>query len=99
MGDKYSLAVGSETEKMLALQTEYIKGKIPNASLYDGKRSIYDIAMTTFQPLMLREHFRCVPEIIGFSNMLSYDYKIKPLREAGSSNLLPAVVNIFPFNN
>lgn len=42
---------------------------------------------------MLHEHFRCVPEIIGFSNMLSYDYQIKPLREASSSNLLPAVVN------
>ena len=42
---------------------------------------------------MLREHFRCVPEIIGFSNMLSYDYNIKPLRDASSSILLPAVVN------
>ena len=42
---------------------------------------------------MLHEHFRCVPEIIGFSNMLSYEYQIKPLREASSSNLLPAVVN------
>ena len=42
---------------------------------------------------MLREHFRCVPEIIGFSNSLSYDGKIKPLRDAGNSVLLPAVVN------
>ena len=42
---------------------------------------------------MLLEHFRCVPEIIGYSNWLSYDNKIKPLREASSSNLLPAVVN------
>ena len=42
---------------------------------------------------MLREHFRCVPEIIGFSNMLSYEYKIKPLRDASNSVLLPAVVS------
>ena len=42
---------------------------------------------------MLREHFRCVPEIIGFSNALSYDYKIKPLRDASNSVILPAVVN------
>ncbi|MBQ8682275.1 MAG: DUF559 domain-containing protein [Selenomonadales bacterium] len=42
---------------------------------------------------MLREHFRCVPEIIGFSNMLSYDYKIKPLRDSSNNILLPAVVN------
>ena len=87
------MAVGVEVDKMSALQQMYIQGKIPNAHLYDAKTSIYDIAKTTFQPLMLREHFRCVPRIIGFSNMLSYDDQIKPLREAGSSILLPAVVN------
>lgn len=87
------MAVGVEVDKLNALQQMYIQDKIPNAHLYDGKTSIYDIAKTTFQPLMLREHFRCVPEIIGFSNMLSYDYKIKPLRDASNSTLLPAVVN------
>ena len=87
------MAVGVNIDKMNALQNIYIKDKIPNAHLYSAKTSIYDIAATTFQPLMLREHFRCVPEIIGFSNMLSYDNKIKPLRDASSSVLLPAVVN------
>lgn len=87
------MAVGMEVDKMDALQQMYIKEKIPNAHLYNGKTSIYDIAATTFQPLMLREHFRCVPEIIGFSNMLSYDFKIMPLRDASNSVLLPAVVN------
>ena len=87
------MAVGVEVDKMNALQQMYIRDKIPNAHLYDAKTSIYDIGKTTFQPLMLREHFRCVPEIIGFSNMLSYDCRIKPLREAGSSALVPAVVN------
>ena len=87
------MAVGVEIDKMNSLQQMYIQNKIPNSHLYDAKTSIYDIAKTTFQPLMLREHFRCVPEIIGFSNMLSYDYKIKPLRDASNSSLLPAVVN------
>lgn len=87
------MAVGVEVDKMNALEQMYIKDKIPNSHLYNAKTSIYDIAATTFQPLMLREHFRCVPEIIGFSNMLSYDYKIKPLRDASNSNLLPAVVS------
>ena len=86
------MAVGVDAAKMSALQQMYIQGKIPNAHLYDAKTSIYDIARTTFQPLMLREHFRCVPQIIGFSNALSYDGRIKPLREAGSSSLVPAVV-------
>lgn len=87
------MAVGAEVNKMNALQEMYIANKIPNAHLYDAKTSIYDIAATTFQPLMLREHFRCVPEIIGFSNWLSYDFKIKPLRDSSNSVLLPAVVN------
>ena len=78
------MAVGIQTEKMNALKEMYIEGKIPNAHLYDAKTSIYDIAATTFQPLMLHEHFRCVPEIIKFSNWLSYDFKIKPLRDCSN---------------
>lgn len=87
------MAVGVDVDKLNAMKKMYIENKIPNAHLYDAKTSIYDIAATTFQPLMLQEHFRCVPEIIGFSNMLSYDFKIKPLRDANSSILLPAVVS------
>lgn len=79
------MAVGVQTDKMNALKEMHISGKIPNAHLYDAKTSIYDIAATTFQPLMLREHFRCVPEIIGFSNWLSYDFKIKPLRDCSNA--------------
>lgn len=87
------MAVGVQVDKLNVLKEMYIAGKIPNDHLYDAKTSIYDIAATTFQPLMLQEHFRCVPEIIGFSNWLSYDFKIKPLRDCGNSVLLPAVVN------
>ena len=87
------MGVGTQIDKMNALQEMYISDKIPNAHLYDSKTSIYDIAATTFPPLMLREHFRCVPEIIGFSNWLSYDFKIKPLRDASNSKLLPAMIN------
>ncbi len=87
------MAVGVQVDKMNVLKEMYIAGKIPNAHLYDAKTSIYDIAATTFQPLMLHEHFRCVPEIIGFSNWLSYDFKIKPLRDCSNNMLLPAVVN------
>lgn len=87
------MAVGIQVDKMNVLKEMYIAGKIPNAHLYDAKTSIYDIAATTFQPLMLHEHFRCVPEIIEFSNWISYDFKIKPLRDCSNSVLLPAVVN------
>ncbi|MDO4736721.1 MAG: AAA domain-containing protein, partial [Bacteroidia bacterium] len=84
------LAVGVQSDKVKKDADMYIKGIIPNSELYTPTDSLYTIADTTFQSMMLLEHFRCVPEIIGFSNMLSYDYKIKPLREASSSKLLPA---------
>lgn len=87
------MAVGVEVDKMNSLIQMYIKDKIPNSHLYNAKTSLYEIALMTYPPLMLREHFRCVPEIIGFSNALSYDYKIKPLRDASNSVILPAVVN------
>lgn len=86
-------SIGIEVDQTNNLLTTYLKGKIPNWDLYNQVSSLYDIAKTTFQPLMLREHFRCVPDIIGYSNKLSYNFKIKPLREAGSSNILPAVIN------
>ncbi len=87
------MAVGTEIDKVNALIKMHLDGVIPNAFLYTPTTSLYDLAGTTFQPLLLKEHFRCVPEIIGFSNSLSYDYQIKPLRDASSSLLLPAVVN------
>ncbi len=87
------VGIGLSVDDIANLEQTYIKGSIPNSHLYNGKTSIYDIASTTFQPLMLREHFRCVPDIIGFSNMLSYDNKIKPLRDASSTALFPSVVN------
>jgi very-short-patch-repair endonuclease len=86
------LAVGMDITKINALRDMYIKGIIPNWHLYDAKTSLYDIASTTYQPLMLREHFRCVPDIIGYSNKLSYDFKIKPLRDASKCTVKPHVV-------
>ena len=86
------LAVGINVDEITALIDMHLTGVVANAHLYTTKTSLYDIAATTFQPLMLREHFRCVPEIIGFSNGLSYDYKIRPLRDESDSKLLPAVV-------
>ncbi|MEG2651484.1 MAG: hypothetical protein RSA63_11480, partial [Eubacterium sp.] len=58
-----------------------------------NQMNLYDIAKTTFQPLMLKEHFRCVPDIIGYSNGLSYDYKIKPLRDDSNVAVKPATIS------
>lgn len=95
VGDEHQvspMAVGVDSTKVNNLIHMYLQGVIPNAHLYNAKTSIYDLAMMTYQPLMLREHFRCVPEIIGFSNKLIYDNKIKPLRETHSTDVKPALV-------
>ncbi len=87
------LAVGVDLAPIKAKADLYISQWIPNANLFEPKDSLYSIASVSYPTRMLLEHFRCVPEIIGFSNMLSYNYRIKPLREASSSKLLPAVIN------
>ncbi len=86
------MAVGVDSEAAQSNIESHIQGVIPNAHLYGPKTSLYDLAATTFQPLMLREHFRCVPDIIGYCNETSYDGKIRPLRDKGSSELCPPIV-------
>lgn len=86
-------AVGVGDSAVLALLRQYIQGRIANWPIYQAQSSLYDLAKTAYSPLMLREHFRCVPPIIGYSNELSYDGCILPLRDAASTSLLPAIVS------
>ena len=87
------MAVGLDTDREETLRQIYLPETFPHADSIYEKTSIYDFAELSFPTVMLLEHFRCVPEIIGFSNMLSYKNKIRPLRAADSSHLLPAVVS------
>src|SRR5882757_1802089 len=65
-------AVGQDLGVIQNLIFQYLRG-IPNSDLYDGQISIYDLARQSFGgTTCLVEHFRCVPEIIQFSNMVSY---------------------------
>ena len=75
-------AIGMRVEDVDRLIDAHLDG-IPNNHLYDGQTSIYDLAETSFVGgvVRLREHFRCAPEIIQFSNTLSYNNTIRPLRE------------------
>jgi len=85
-------AVGFETNRMQALVEEFLGG-IPNKQLYDGKTSVYDLARQAFGGVVrLVEHFRCVPEIIEFSNQLCYSGEILPLREASTSRVYPPLI-------
>ena len=85
--------VGVNIDKINMFRRKYIKGKVTNDDLYGIRASLYSIVSTTFQPISLREHFRSVPEIIGYSNRTSYDNQILPLRDSNSSILKPAIID------
>ncbi|OGX44041.1 MAG: hypothetical protein A3I71_00580 [Omnitrophica WOR_2 bacterium RIFCSPLOWO2_02_FULL_63_16] len=77
-------AVGQDLGEVKRLIDQYLGG-IPNAHLYDGQMSIYDLAKASFGgTICLREHFRCATGIIQFSNYLSYNGNIKPLRDTSA---------------
>lgn len=85
-------SVGIKKDEVDALIQQYLQG-IPNNHLFNAQTSLYDMAKSSgFKPLMLTEHFRCLPEIIEFSNQLSYNGRIKPLREASKVKTKPTVI-------
>lgn len=85
-------AVGADNDRINQL-TGNLKEILPfSYHLYDLKTSLYDIMMAFSSTTMLKEHFRCVPEIIGYSNNLCYNNRIKPLREGSRVPIKPATV-------
>jgi superfamily I DNA and/or RNA helicase/very-short-patch-repair endonuclease len=73
-------AIGKDFEKVHGLIEHYLEG-VPQAHTFELQTSLYDIARRVFPgSLMLKEHFRCAPEIIQFSNDLAYGGEIIPLR-------------------
>ena len=86
------LDVGGQQEPIQHLINQWLSD-LPSPNLFDLKTSVYDRAQIAFGSVIrLKEHFRCVPEIIQFSNSLCYNYTIKPLRESSASVLKPALV-------
>ena len=59
---------------------------------FDIKNSLFDVANQTFvnSKVALREHFRCMPEIIQFSNELCYaGTPLIPMKQFGEDRLPP----------
>lgn len=60
---------------------------------FTGRFSLYHIAKQSFQQHhMLKEHFRCDADIIAFSNTLSYDGQIEPIRDTTGNKIVPPTV-------
>ena len=87
------LAVGVDMKEIEELIDIHLPKEFPSRQHYDGTTSIYELAQVSFGGVIrLVEHFRCAPDIIAFSNHLSYKGEIKPLREASSIKLAPHVI-------
>ena len=68
-------------------------GDIPDAKFYQKEYSFFDHASANAgRPITLREHFRCMPEIIEFSNQICYQpigTPLIPLKQYGGDRLPP----------
>ena len=87
-------AVGTDESVVHELIQQHIPD-LPQAGLLDIKSSLYDTAKMRFPGvIMLREHFRCLPEIIEFSNQLCYGGDILPLREQPTDPAWRSVIDV-----
>ena len=76
------------------LRERHIAG-LPHADAYGVNQSFFDLAEIRYSGrIRLREHFRCMPEIIQFSNNLAYQGEpLIPLRQYGAGRLEPTVLS------
>ncbi len=90
-------AVGTAEEKIKELVSRFLANQ-PHGSEMTPDKSIYDLARVVFagNSVMLKEHFRCVPAIIEFSNREFYQGDIRPLRVPKANERLdPPLVDVF----
>lgn len=102
VGDNQQISpagVGVSVDAIASLQDHYLKGIRHKVALFP-QSSVYDNAKIRFgQSIVLREHFRCMPEIIQFSNNLCYASNgtpLDPLRTYSGNRLRPLVVRHVP---
>ncbi|HKR95151.1 MAG TPA: AAA domain-containing protein, partial [Candidatus Angelobacter sp.] len=80
-----------------ALRDRFLKDQ-PFAAAMTPEKSLYDLAAAVFaaDQVMLREHFRCVPPVIAYSNRIFYKDQILPLRiPTASERIDPPLVDIY----
>ncbi|NOT00530.1 MAG: AAA family ATPase [Phycisphaerales bacterium] len=83
--------VGLDREQAHALLRQHLEG-MELADAFDVDNSLFDHGQVRLgKRITLREHFRCVPEIIRFSNDLCYKGTLIPLRQYPPKRLAPLV--------
>ncbi|MEU0368687.1 AAA domain-containing protein [Streptomyces sp. NPDC006283] len=85
--------VGLKQDEYFHLRDRLLTGLEADVrSLFGPDSSFFDLteALSAGRgTLMLKEHFRCMPEIISFSNELCYNRRLQPLRQYGADRLPP----------
>lgn len=90
-------AVGAAEEKIKELSARFLANQ-PHGAQMTPDQSIYDLARVVFagNSVMLKEHFRCVPAIIEFSNREFYEGEIRPLRlPKANERLDPPLIDVY----
>ena len=88
-------AVGTHVEAVNRFRRELISD-IPTNNALDPQNSFFDLAKIRYPArIRLTEHFRCMPEIIQFSNDLCYKTEpLIPLRQFGVGRLEPVIQTV-----
>ncbi len=83
------ISVGITIDSLKALQNKYLTN-IGLGVGFDMDMSIYDLAQNVCgsKKVVLKEHFRCLPEIIDFSNKYFYANQINCLKVRSKENII-----------
>jgi very-short-patch-repair endonuclease len=93
VGDSEQIAPESfaDREKVYRLIDDFLFD-IPHKERYDPETSLYAHAEIRYpETVLLNEHFRCMPEIIQFSNDAFYHGKLECLRQYPPNRLEPVI--------
>lgn len=87
------IAIGILVEDLKALQNRYLKETRLGVG-FDMETSLYDLAQNVCgsKKVVLKEHFRCLPEIIEFSNIHFYGNQINCLKVRGKENTIKSPI-------
>ena len=85
-----------DQERIFELISRFLSD-IPHKDTFSITSSFFDLAKIRIPNMIqLNEHFRCVPEIIAFSNYHIYEGHLKPLRYPHPKGMLkPALVPVY----
>lgn len=99
VGDDKQIApesIGDDRSTIDLLREKYIHD-IPMKNDIGPDSSFFDFSQIRFKSkVRLREHFRCMPEIIQFCNNLCYQSEpLIPLKQFGIRKIVPVVESVF----